>query len=69
MKKISYLLLLIVMAWPLEAFVHASGRNMVDADGNPATQTTYTEDGDIDYVDSKKRRHNYFKIRTHQVVN
>jgi len=36
MKKISYLLLLIVMAWPLEAFVHASGRNMVDADGNPA---------------------------------
>jgi len=36
MKKISVLLFLLIAAMPLEAFVHAEGRNMVDAEGNLA---------------------------------
>ncbi len=36
MKQISYILLLLMMSLPVNAFVHASGRNIVDADGNPA---------------------------------
>ncbi len=35
-KMLSSLLLLVSMAVPLEAFVHASGRNIVDGEGNPA---------------------------------
>ncbi|NQT63045.1 MAG: cellulase family glycosylhydrolase [Candidatus Marinimicrobia bacterium] len=36
LKKIFVLFLLVVTALPLQAFVHAEGRNIVDADGNPA---------------------------------
>jgi endoglucanase len=36
MKIISILISFIFLSMPLQAFVHAEGRNIVDADGNPA---------------------------------
>lgn len=36
MKTFSLVISLILLSMPLQAFVHAEGRNIVDADGNPA---------------------------------
>jgi len=36
MKRINFILILLTLSLPVHGFVHASGQNIVDADGNPA---------------------------------